>query len=96
MLRDRDVPAADPLAEPLDRRCSGEGQLPRHQVVHRTAQAIKVATAIHIPAARLLRRHVIHRPYRDPVGRGECRRVIRFHQDAQPQVEDLDPALPAQ
>ena len=39
---------------------------------------------------RLLGRHVVDRADRDAVGRGERRRVVGLHQDAQAEVEHLD------
>ncbi len=75
---------------------AGKRQLAAHQVVHRTAQAIQIATAVDFAAARLLGRHVVDRPDRDAIGRRERRRAVGLHQHAQSKVEDLDPAIVGQ
>ena len=96
VLGDRHVPAADPLAQPLDRRRAGERQLPRHQVIHGAAKAVDVAPPVDLAATRLLGRHVVDGAHRDAVGRGERRRGVGLHQDAESQVQDLDLPLAAQ
>ena len=74
----------------------GKGTLPRDQVVHGAAEAEQVAAAVDVAPGGLLRRHVVDRPHRDPVGRGEGRLLVRLHQGAEAQVEHLDLPVLAQ
>ena len=93
---DGDRATVDPFAQALDRRLARESEQAGHQVIHRTAEAIQVASAVDFLAAGLLGRHVIDRAHGDAIGRFEGRLAIGFHEDTEAEVEDLDLAIVGQ
>ncbi len=93
---ERHGPAADPFAETLDGAVAGIRETAGYHVVYRAAEAEEVAPPVDVATTGLLGRHVVDRADRDPIGRRKRGRLVGLHQDAESQVEDLDPAVVGQ
>ena len=91
-LGDRDRFTLGPAREAFHHGLTRERNLASQQVIHRAAQAEQVTSAVDLARGRLLGRHVIERTDTAAGGSGERGPAVRFQQDTQAEVEDLDQA----